>query len=342
MPQPSSAPASLPSLAIPLVGRARELGTLGELLDAAGAGKGRTIILAGEGGVGKTRLAGALAALAAKRKWGVATGRAYPVESGVPYALFSDAFLPILRKLEPATLQVLTRGGAADLAQLFPALAPAGERERGGGRGDAAEFKARVYWTFAQFLARHAQKEPLLVILENLQWADQSSLELLHFVARQIGGDRVLLLCTYNEAERDANPTLRATEQSLVSLGAATVLPITPLSLADTEELVRAAFGAPAGVTREFVALLYGWTRGNPFFVEETLKALVESGMLRRQNAHWTGWDTGEMRLPRSIRDAVIERLGRLSHAARDLANLAAVVGTRASYELLHSVSGLE
>ena len=338
----TTTPAAGPQLALPLVGRARELGLLTAALDEAAAGKGRTVILAGEGGVGKTRLASALVDHATKRGWQVTIGRAYPVESGVPYALFSDAFLPILRRLEPATLQVLTRGGASDLAQLFPALGAPGESARAERRGgDPAEFKARVYWSFTQFLSRHAQREPLVVVLENLQWADQSSLELLHFVARQLGSDRVLLLCTYNEADREANPTLRATEQSLLSLGAATLVSLAPLTRAETEELVRAAFGAPPGATREFVALLFGWTRGNPFFVEETLKALVEGGTLRYADGRWTGWETEELRLPRSIRDAVAARIARLSPRAREVANLAAVVGTRATYEVLLSVSGL-
>ena len=329
------------TISLPLVGRSRELAMLTEMLNDAAAGAGRTVILAGEGGVGKTRLAKALTDLATKRGWLVTTGRAYPVESGVPYALFSDAFLPILRRLEPSSLQVLTRGGAPDLWQLFPALLQHGDPGRTPQRGDSADFKARVFYTFAQFLSRFAAREPFVAVLENLQWADAASLELLHFVARQAGKEKFLLLCTYNDAERDANPVLRATEQSLVSLGAATVVPLGPLTRAETEEIVRGAFGVDAATVKEFVALLYGWTRGNPFFVEETLKALVESGTLGYQHGRWTGWETGEFKLPRSVRDAVATRIARLSAQARSVANLAAVVGTRATYEVLLSVSGL-
>ena len=83
---------------------------LGGLLDAAEKGRGTTLLLEGEGGQGKTRLALATAERATKRGWLVAIGRAYPVEVGVPYALFTDALLPLLRTLEPAALSVLTRG----------------------------------------------------------------------------------------------------------------------------------------------------------------------------------------------------------------------------------------
>ena len=329
------------SVAPPLVGRADGLATLTAALDAAEAGRGRTAFLVGEGGVGKTRLANAVADQAAKRKWTVVVGRAYPVESGVPYALFSDAFVPTFRRLDAGALQVLTRGGSAELAHLFPQLSTGSEGARPVNRGDPAELKARLLWNFAQFLGRYAARQPLLVVLENLQWADASSLELLHFVARQAGADRLFLLCTYNEAERDLNPTLRSTEQSLVALGAATVHRLEPLSRGATEELLLQLFGAERTAVREFAALLYGWTRGNPFFVEETLKALVEAGRLYQRDGAWLGWETAELDLPRSIRDAVVLRMDRLSAESRQVANLAAVVGTRASYDVLRSVSGL-
>src|SRR6266704_127008 len=114
----------------PLVGRSGELAFLSKTLDEAANGAGRSVFIVGEGGIGKTRLATAVAERAAKRGWSVAVGRSYPVETGVPYALFSDALLPLVRKLDPSTLMVLTRGGAADFGQLFPNLGITAERDR--------------------------------------------------------------------------------------------------------------------------------------------------------------------------------------------------------------------
>ena len=336
-----SAPAAHVLASLPLIGRQSDLAALTAALEEAEAGRGGTIFLVGEGGVGKTRVAKALAEVAARRGWSVASGQAYPVETGVPYALFSDAFLPIIRKFDASALQVLTRGGSAELLQLFPALAQGAAPDRAPGRGDPSELKARLLWNFSQFVGRLAAKQPLLVVLENLQWADASSLELLHFTARQIGKDKVLVLCSYAEEDRDRNPTLRTTETSLVSLGVARSQRLEPLSRASTEELVQQLFGVERSATREFTALLYGWTRGNPFFVEETLKALVESGKLHQRDGTWLGWEIAELNLPRSIRDAVVERMDRLSADARQVANLAAVIGTRASYEALLSVAAL-
>src|SRR6267378_314914 len=325
----------------PLVGRSGELSLLSKTIDEAAQGAGRAVFIVGEGGIGKTRLATAVAERAAKRGWSVAVGRAYPVETGVPYALFSDALLPLVRKLDPSTLSVLSRGAAADFSYLFPNLGTVTDRTRTSAGADPAEIKARLLWNFTQFLARLSDKQPLFVVLENLQWADASSLELLHFVARQIEGQKVILLGTYNEAERDSNAVLRSTEQSLLRLGALTVHKLAPLGRVEVEDLIHQMFGVDRNATRHFSAMLYEWTRGNPFFVEETLKSLVESGTLSRREGRWTGWEIETLHLPSTVRDVVKARIDRLSLNARTLANLAAVIGTRAPHDTLAKVSGL-
>ena len=324
---------------LPLIGRSSELALLTKALTEAGNGAGRTVFLSGEGGVGKTRVASAAAEEAAKRGWNVAFGRSYAVETGIPYALFSDALLPSLRKLDPSTLSVLTRGGSAELAYLFPALASGSERERAGAGIDPSDLKARLLWNFSQFLGRYAAKQPLCIVLENLQWADASSLELFHFVARQMKEQRIALIATYNDTEGDTNPALRTTEQSLVRLGIATRCRLEPLSQPEVAEVLQAAFSVDPGSIRPFTALLFGWTRGNPFFVEETLKSLVESGALQFADGHWRGWEVEALHLPPTIRDAVAGRLDRLSPAAREIANLAAVIGTSVPFNRLHAVS---
>ena len=326
---------------LPLVGRENELALLVSALTEAEAGAGRTIFLSGEGGVGKTRVAAAAAEWAEEEGWNVVLGRAYAVETGIPYALFSDALLPSLKKLEPSTLAVLTRGSASELAYLFPALSASGQREQAAAGIDPSDLKARILWSFSQFLGRYAARQPLCLILENLQWADASSLELFHFVARQITGQRIALIATYNDTEGDINAVLRTTEQSLVRLGAATRCRLDPLSQSEVAEILHRVFGVDAASIRPFTALLYGWTRGNPFFVEETLKSLMEAGALQQIDGRWTGWEVESLKLPATIRDAVSGRLDRLSQEAREIANLAAVIGTSVTFERLHAVSSM-
>src|SRR3954468_24885152 len=233
MPRPDEAP---------LVGRAAELALLTKTTEEAAKGSGRSVFIVGEGGIGKTRPAAAAAERAAKRGWSVAVGRAYPVETGVPYALFSDALLPLVQKMDPGALSILTRGASADFGYLFPNLGRITDRERGSAGADQSEIKARLLWSFTQFLGRLSAKQPLFIVLENLQWADASSLELLHFVARQIEKQKVVLLGTYNETERELNPVLRSTEQSLLRLGALTVQRLGPLTQNDVDEVVQQTF----------------------------------------------------------------------------------------------------
>lgn len=332
----------LRSRANSLVGRAAELKTLAAALGDAHAGRGNTVFVVGESGIGKTRLASVLADMAAERGFTVAVGRAYPVETGVPYAVFSDAMLPILRGIEPSLLTLMTRGGTAELAQLFPALESGGTRTPASSRGDPAELKARLLWNFTQFLSRFAAKKPLVLILENLQWADSASLEMLHFVARQITGDRVLVVATHNDPDHRASAGLRTTERSLRGIGNAQRIRLTALPPEAITELLEKTFGVDAERTGAFAERLHRWTGGNPFFIDESIKALVDADILHEGSGGWVGWDVEELHVPATIREAVLARLAELSPDARALADIAAVLGARATHEELAAASGIE
>jgi DNA-binding CsgD family transcriptional regulator len=342
MPSSDSQQPAQPSLApFPLVGRAAELGVLHSLLDDAEKGRGRTVFLSGEPGIGKTRLSEELAREATRRQWVVAVGRAYAVESGVPFAPFADALLPILRALPPSALAALSRGGAAELALLFPLSIDAPLGRPSVVIGDAAELKTRLFWTLLQFLIRYAEKAPLLIVLENLHWTDPSSLELLHFTARQLGGARVAILCTYSTSEREISQVLRATEHSLVGVGLASSQQLTGLPASATTELLRRVFGAAEETVRDFAGMLFGSTRGNPLFLEQTIKSLVGSGRLQQRDGSRHGWELDNLQLPAYIRDLFLARIQRLSPAAYAVAELAAVVGVRVSHDMLRAVCDL-
>jgi DNA-binding CsgD family transcriptional regulator len=336
IPAPGRQAASHPSL----VGRTTELNALVAALTAADSGSGSTVFVVGESGIGKTRLVEAVLEQAARRGFATAIGRAYPVETGVPYAVFSDALMPLLRGIEPSVLTLLTRGGTAELAQLFPALAT-GDRPSSPTRGDPAELKARVLWNFTQLLSRLAAKRPLLVVLENLQWADSASLEMLHFVARQIGGERVLMVGTHNDPELRGNAALRGTERSLRGLKGAQRLRLQPLGVDDVVALLEQRFGADRARVAGLAERLHRWTGGNVFFIDETVTSLVQSGQLREAHGAWTGWDVEDLHVPATIREAVLTRLADLSPDARRVADVAAVLGAEATHAELAAVSEL-
>jgi DNA-binding CsgD family transcriptional regulator len=323
------------------VGRATELNALVAALTAADTGAGSTVFVVGESGIGKTKLVEVVIDQAVRRGFTTAVGRAYPVETGVPYAVFSDALVPMLRGIEPSVLTLLTRGGNADLAQLFPALGD-GSRTAAQPRGDPAELKARLLWNFTQLLSRLAAKKPLLVVLENLQWADSASLEMLHFVARQVAGERILMVGTHNDPDHRGNAALRGTERSLRGLKGAQRLRLQPLSVDDVVALLEQRFGAERARVAPLAERLHRWTGGNPFFIDETVTSLVQTGQLREAHGAWTGWDVDDLHVPATIRDAVLSRLADLTPDARRLADVAAVLGADATHDELAAVSELD
>jgi len=323
----------------PLVGRDAALAAFDRLLDGP-TETPRVVFVRGETGVGKTRLALEFIKRAAERGMTVAAGRAYPVEAGAPWSVFSDAWLPVLSGMEASALTVLTRGGDAELRYLFPALGSPLEEPADAAYADPHEFRTRLMWNFAEFVKRYASRTPILCVLEDMQWADDSSLELVHFLARQLQGHPVYLICTYDDQERDHLPQLTQTERSLATHALATLVVLESLDRAQVTELVCAVFDAAPATVEEFTAVLFGWTRGNPFFVEEILKSLVSSGALHREGDVWLGWDARDFKMPGSVRDAIMARLQPVAESTHSLAELAAVVGNRVSYPLLEAVSG--
>ena len=308
----------------PMVGRGLELATFGAALDAAARGSGSVHLLVGEGGIGKTRLAHAVAELARSRGFETVTGRAFPVEQGIPYAPFADAFVPMLRGMPPAMLQVVARGAMNELAALFPPLSTADTAPLS---GSSPEFKPRLLDGFARFVQRLAARAPVLITIKNLQWADPSSIELLHYVARGASAHPLLVLITWNDTDASHESAASALTQSLRALHAVTVHRLAALTIGQTAELTARQFNVGPDVLAPFSRALQARTRGNPFYVEETLKALVENGQQREANGRWTGFDADIVDVPRTIRDMLRLRLDGVGADARRIATIAPILG---------------
>ncbi len=321
----------------PIVGRERELALIEQLRQDVSQGSGTTLLLHGDGGVGKTRLIAELVREARQHQWQVMVGRAYALETAIPYAPFADACEPVLSAMDGNLLMRLTRGDHAVLTALAPAQAdqgPTRSMPRDSG-ASVAEQHVRLHAGILRLFTRLAEQHPVLLVLENLQWADVSSLELLHFLARQVASHRMLLVGTWNETERDLPDTLRTMVRSLRSLGAARELRLEPLRCEALAQLVTQRFDVAAGTIESFVHALFDATRGNPFFVEQVLQELIASGALRKTGHTWVGWHLDEISLPHSVRDVLQSRLDRLTTEARKVADVIAVVGTTASHDVL-------
>ncbi len=326
---------------LPVIGREQTKERLVSGLQSALDGRGRTLILRGELGTGKTHLCRHLLNEAERRGFTVAFGRAYRAETGVPYSLFSDAFLPLLRAKPPEALQVLTRGGAAEMEHLFPGIKPSSAGEERMAGESPAELRARVLWTFVEFVKGFTDREPLCVVLDDLQWGDPSSLEALHFLARHLSECRALLLLARDELAKDTESVLVEMERSLLTQGFAEEISLQPFSREETGILLERAFGIERAVAGDFLDLIHGWTQGNPFFLEETLQSLIRSGHLYRKGGSWLGWEVRELELPRTVKESILDGLRQLPPDAQGLAELAAILGVRAPFATLQSLSPL-
>lgn len=327
--------------ALPVVGREEIQERLLSGLQSALSGKGRTLLLTGERGSGKTHLFRYLQGEAERKGFSVALGRAYRAEAGVPYSLFSDAFLPLLRSQPPESLTVLTRGGTPELAHLFPGLPSSGDAAHRVESETPRELRTRVLWTFVELLRGLSERDPLCIVLEDLQWADPSSLEMTHFLARHLTDCPALLLLSRDELETGEYEGLAEMERSLLGQGVAEEIFLPPFTRQETGILLKNAFGVEEEVAGDFTDHLHHWTQGNPFFLEETLKSLLCSGGLYRKGGSWLGWEIRELDLPRTVKEAILARLAQLPRDARALADLAAILGVRAPFSLLETLSPL-
>ncbi len=328
--------------ALPLVGRTEELGFLGNALANAGAGTGGAVFLRGTTGIGKSRLAVAAAEEANRLGLVTVRGQAYKVETGIPYGLWSNAFLPVVREMDASALSVRTRGGEGELVRVVPALGSGAGQSSGVGEGEPGELQTRIHWNFTEFLRRLGERKPVLVVLDDVHWSDPSGLDLLHFATRHLDGSSVLVVCTYNVESKVENPGFEAMETALVSVQNARVLDVGPISAEASGERIRRVFDVEPGISDGLAARIHGRTGGNPYFVGEILKALVDSGSLYLRGGTWLGWEVDDLDLPDSVGAAVAARLGELSPAARQVAHVLAVAGTSATHELFGAVADLE
>jgi DNA-binding CsgD family transcriptional regulator len=327
---------------LPFIGRDRELAAIASTRDGAARGAGTLVLLSGDAGVGKSRLLAEAAQQARAQQWQVAIGHAYPLETAIPYAAFSDALSPVLGTLDSGTLMRLTRGDRAVMAALAPQVA-----EKHGAVGllaDAvtpAEQRVRLHAAILQLLTRLGERQPLLLVLENLQWADSATVELLHFIGRQIGTARVLLAATWNETDRPLGEELRLALRSLRGLGAATDLRLSPLAMSDVRELLASRFAMNPDVVEGFATRIHEATLGNAFFIDQVLRELIARGDLRQQGGTWVGWHVETLALPPSVRDVLGARLARLTPEARRAADVIAVSGSNALHEVIRLVLAL-
>lgn len=326
-PRPSQRPSSL------FVGRQQEMAHLTKALAGAREGRGQVVLLAGSGGMGKTRLAQQLATRAEQDGVPVMWGRCLEEPGAPPYWPWRQLIRSYMRSSGDADPARTFGAGLADIAGIVPELA--GQfplQQPGADIGDAAQSRFRLFDAVAGFWRRAALRAPQVLILEDLHWADATSLRLFEFLAAELEDCAMLLIGTYRDTELSRQHPLSETLGELARSPAFHRIELAGLSGRETEEFMAAASGGAASAG--FVSAIHARTEGHPLFLEETLRFMIDA---RAPQAFGSFGDDPRalMKIPTGVREVIGKRLNRLSLPAGRLLAIAACIGRTFDLDVL-------
>jgi len=314
------------------VGRRQEMAQLTEALGRVHQGRGQVILLAGSGGMGKTRLAQELGAQAEQEGVAVLWGRCLEEPGAPPYWPWRQLIRGYLRSSDPSVTQTFGMG-LADIASVVPELAEQfPSLEVSSDAGDTAQSRFRLFDAMVAFWRRAAQRMPHLLIFEDLHWADATSLRLLSFLAAELEDSAVMVMGTYRDTELSRQHPLFDTLAELGRLPVFHRLELSGLSNRETEQFMAAASGGVASAS--FANAIHARTEGHPLFLEETLRLMVDGRSSRPVGSG--GEDLLLLtKIPTGVREVIGKRLNRLSAPAGRLLAIAACIGRTFELDLL-------
>jgi class 3 adenylate cyclase/tetratricopeptide (TPR) repeat protein len=319
-----------------LVGRQPEISLLEDALLAALRGDGGVVIVGGEAGMGKTRLVTELVARARRRGAVVVSGACSEAELSLPYLPFLEAIGNHLATEDVAALRDRLGSASDELAQLFPQMG-----RPGAAASDAQQAKLRLFESILLLLRDAARSRGLLLILEDLQWADPATRELLDYATRRLRSTNVLVLATYRTDEMHRKHALLPTIEGWRRSGQVQLIELKALKPADVADIVSSIF-EHVGVSDEFRDFLHDRSEGNPFVVEEMLRDAFDRGDIFRTDSGWDRKALGEMRIPRTVRDTILHRLERLKREDVTILSAASVIGRSFDLAMLADVTAID
>ena len=324
-----------------LVGREEELAFLHECWQESARGQGELVLISGESGIGKSRL---VEEFADRLRWQairVLWGRCYEFERVLPYQPIAEALRTIVPTLAPAELAGFPAWILVEVARLVPEVMEKRPELEVTPTIRSDQERTRLFDGVAHFLAKLSGHGVLLIVLEDLHWATESTLQLVHYLTRHLADHPILMLGTLRSEVVGQWRPLEVLQQQLKQEGLAKPLHLSRLSPADVEAMVVEMSGAGEAAV-PLAKRLYRETEGNPFFLIEIIKALFDMGTIRLEEGSWRGdfarIGEGELPLPTSVSKAIQTRVHRLNESAQEALRLASVLGREFDFDLLNAV----
>jgi predicted ATPase/DNA-binding CsgD family transcriptional regulator len=328
-----------------LVGRASALATLRRLLGCAKQGEGQVALISGDAGIGKSRLATEAKSYAATQGFLLLQGNCFPKDLTYPYAPLLDLLRSLVASNPESSLAAAVKNLAHDIFPLLPELVP--DQKISPSSLEPEQEKRRLFAVLAAFFLQLSTHSPLLLIIEDVHWSDDTSLDFLHYLARRSSSHPLLLLVTYRLDEMQ--PGLRNWLALLDRERLAHEVWLAPLARNEVDMVLAAIFEqqhTSLDMRRflhgELLDTLYTLTEGNPFFGEEIISSLIASGDIFYVQGYWNRRPQSEVSIPRSVQDAVQLRAARVGEAARYVLTLAAVAGRHFDFALLQQLTRYE
>jgi class 3 adenylate cyclase len=322
----------------PYVGRSEERSVLRQAVSRAVAGGGGVVLIAGEAGLGKTRLVDEIAAEAKASGMFVVRGQCYDMEGALPYVPFveaieygltvttGDAFRSAMGDAGPEIARFVPKVRVA-YPDLPPPLALPSDQAR-----------HYMFESVCDFFGRAAAIQPMMIVLEDLHWADESTTQLLESVARRVGRAPLLVIGTYRDVDlHPGHPFMRGIEH-LSRLQTVSRITLKRLSAIEVAGMLRGLSGQEA--PERLVQLIYSETEGVPFFVEEVYRHLAEEHRLTDAAGKWLPQvEVGEVEVPETVRLVLGRRIDRIGETAQRILTTAACIGRTFTFEFLAALA---
>ena len=329
---------------VPLVDRIEEMNVLKEAVYKAAHGEGGLVFVYGEAGIGKTRLLRELGAYAQSRGVQVLHGRCpglFRMDGVPPYVIWKEVIKDYFERCTFEQLNRVIGYYPAEVAKLVPELSQKLRTIPQSFPINPEQEQNRLFEAVSQFITNISQETPLLVVLDDLQWTDPSSLLLLHYLARGVQKTQMLLLSAYRSTDIDEKHPLTPVLAELNRERLPQEIQLKRMSPNDVSEIIKNIL-EQEDVSEEFCKLIFDKTRGNPFFAEEVIKSLKEEGAIYREEGKWKFKEISTIEFPKSVKNVLKSRIGRLDGECQNVLTMASFIGNDFGFDALREVMGFD